>query len=318
MAYNNVIGRTDAASMIPMEYSDEILSMATEQSAVLRLARRLRDLARYQKTMPVISALPVAYFVNGDTGQKQTSEVNWTDKIITAEELAVIVPIPENVLADSEYPIWSQVQPLIAEAFGRAIDQAILYGTNAPSSWPDDIHTGAAAASHDISLASYSDEYEAILGETAGGADGLAMLVEADGYMVTGYVAHLSMRGKLRNVRDANGQPIFKSDVQGATRYALDGEPVEFPRNGSIDASTSLMIAGDWQQIVYAMRQDITWKLLTEAVIQDGAGNIVYNLAQQDMVAMRAVMRLGWQLPNPINRIQETEASRYPFSYMTS
>jgi hypothetical protein len=42
----------------------------------------------------------------------------------------------------------------------------------------------------------------------------------------------------------------------------------------------------------------------------------VYNLAQQDMVALRAVMRIGWQVPNPINRVEETEANRYPFALL--
>jgi len=39
-------------------------------------------------------------------------------------------------------------------------------------------------------------------------------------------------------------------------------------------------------------------------------------LMQQDMLALRAVMRIGWQVPNPINRLQETEANRYPFSVL--
>jgi hypothetical protein len=66
------------------------------------------------------------------------------------------------------------------------------------------------------------------------------------------------------------------------------------------------------------MRQDITYKVLDQAVIQDGAGNIVYNLAQQDMVALRAVMRLGFALPNPINAIETTAASRFPFAVLVA
>jgi len=34
------------------------------------------------------------------------------------------------------------------------------------------------------------------------------------------------------------------------------------------------------------------------------------------MVALRAVMRLGWQLPNPINRINPNDATRYPFAVL--
>jgi hypothetical protein len=64
------------------------------------------------------------------------------------------------------------------------------------------------------------------------------------------------------------------------------------------------------------MRQDITYKLLDQAVIQDGAGNIVYNLAQQDMVALRAVMRLAWQVPNPINKLNTNAATRFPIGVL--
>ena len=148
-------------------------------------------------------------------------------------------------------------------------------------------------------------------------AQGTLATVEQDGYMVNGHVAAMTMKARLRGLRDANGVPIFNSSVQAPTRYELDGAQVVFPTNGAVDPTAALLISGDWQQLVFAMRQDITYKVLTEAVIQDASGTIVYNLAQQDMVALRAVMRLGWQLPNPINRLQPTEASRYPFAVLT-
>ncbi|GAF71350.1 unnamed protein product, partial [marine sediment metagenome] len=81
--------------------------------------------------------------------------------------------------------------------------------------------------------------------------------------------------------------------------------------------AAALLVVGEGKQAVYSIRQDITYKILTEAVIQDAAGNIVYNLAQQDMIALRVTMRLGWQVPNPMNRLQQVEASRYPFGVLT-
>ncbi|WP_461366955.1 phage major capsid protein, partial [Candidatus Darwinibacter acetoxidans] len=125
-----------------------------------------------------------------------------------------------------------------------------------------------------------------------------------------------TMKAKLRGLRDDNGQPIFVRSMQDRTRYELDGEPMEFPANGAFDVTEALMFSGDFRQAVYAIRQEITYKVLTEAVIQDSTGAIVYNLAQQDMVALRAVMRLAWQVPNPINRLQPAEASRYPFAVL--
>jgi HK97 family phage major capsid protein len=322
MPYNNIISRTDAAALIPENVSAEILSHVPQMSAVMGLARRLPDIPRKQQRIPVVSALPTAYFITGDNSLKQTSEVDWENKYLDAEELAVIVPIPEAVLDDSNYDIWAQVRPLLEEAFGIAIDAAVLYGTNIPTTWTTNLGAAgliavATAASSVISAAAYTDLYEAILGETAAAVSGLFGYVEDDGFMVTGSIAHTSMKRKLRNVRDVNGQPIFTRSMQGANLYELDGAPCVFPTNGAI-SSTYWLISGQWNQMVYAMRQDITYKILTEAVIQDAAGNIVYNLAQQDMVALRAVMRVGFALPNPINRMQATAASRCAFAALTA
>lgn len=310
--YNSVIDRNDAAALIPEEASREIIQSVAETSTVMQLARRLPDLARNQSRMPVMSALPTAYFVDGDKGLKQTTEVNWENKYINVGELACIVPIPQAVLDDVDYDIWAEIRPWIANAMGIAFDQAVFYGTNAPATWPTDIVSAATAAGNAVIEGTVgNDLYDDIMSE-----NGVLHKVEADGFMVTGHIAALVMRAKLRGLRDDNGQPLFVRSMQDASRYELDGEPVLFPRSGAVDASASLLISGDWSQLVYAIRQDITYKVLTEAVIQDGSGNIVYNLAQQDMVALRCVMRLGWQVPNPINRVQETEANRYPFAVL--
>jgi len=321
--FNSVISRSDAAALIPEEVAGEIFSSVVEQNPIMRLARRLPNMSRDQLRLPVMSAMASAYFVNGDTGLKQTSDVAWSNKFLTAEEVAIIVPIAEAVLADSSYDIWGQIRPEIERKMNAAVSAAVINGTNIPASWATDLGAaglaaGATAAGNSVSLANYADMYEAVLGETAGGVAGQFMTVEADGYMVTGSIAHLTMKGKLRNTRDINGQPIFKTSMQDATRYELDGAPIYFPTDGSINSATALMISGQWDQLVYSIRQDMTWKVLDQAVIQDAAGTIMYNLAQQDMVALRVVMRLGFALPNPINVVQQTEANRYPFAILTA
>jgi len=312
MAYDKVIDRSNAAALIPEVVSREIVQGVAETSACLRLFRRLPNMSRKQQRIPVLSALPTAYFVNGDTGLKQTTEQAWENKYLNAEEIACIVPIPEAVLDDADYDIWAEVRPRIVEAFGVVIDAAILFGTNKPTSWPVSILNGATSAGHVVALGTGEDIYDDIMGE-----NGVISLVEEDGYMVNGHIAAMTMKARLRGLRDANGQPIFVRSMQDRTRYELDGEPMEFPANGAFDVTKALMFSGDFRQAVYAMRQEITYKVLTEAVIQDNSGVIVYNLAQQDMVALRAVMRLAWQVPNPINRMQPTADSRYPFAVLT-
>src|SRR5690242_16641989 len=122
-----------------------MLRRATDDSAALRLFRRV-PVGRAQVRMPVLSALPVGYFVNGDTGLKQTSEVNWTNKYLNIEEIATIVPVPDNVIADAEVDIWDEMQPYLVEAFYRCLDAAVFFGTNAPGTWPASIAAAATAA----------------------------------------------------------------------------------------------------------------------------------------------------------------------------
>ena len=153
------------------------------------------------------------------------------------------------------------------------------------------------------------DLYDDILGE-----NGVIAKIEEDGFMVSGYAADLTLRAKLRGLRGDDGHPIFTRSMQGANRYDLDGNPTAFPKNGATDPTQALMFAGDWSQLVWSIRTDITYKIFDSGVTQNPDNSIQYNLIQQDMVVMRAVLRLAWQLPNPVNRVQEDNAQRYPFA----
>lgn len=306
-----LIDRSGADTLIPEERAREIIQGVVTQSAVLSRGRRLPNMSSRTYKMPVLDMLPLAYFVNGDTGQKKTTKMAWDKKFITAEEIAVIVPIPEAVLDDSEYDIWGEVRPRVEEAFGKTIDRAVLFNVNKPDSWRDGLVASATTAGSIVTLGSTDDLYDKIMGE-----DGVIAKVEDSGYFVTGHMADISMRAKLRGLKDTTGQPIFKSDMQNGTNYSLDGSPMNFPNNGAFDKSQALMISGDFSQLVYSIRQDITFKLFTEGVVQNTDGSIAYNLMQQDMVALRAVMRLGWEIPNPINSVKEDKTTRFPFAVL--
>ena len=305
-----IIDRSGAEALIPVEEAKEIIQGVVASSAVLARGRKLANMTSKQYKMPVLESLPVAYFVNGDTGTKQTTKQMWDKKVITAEEIAVIVPIPESVLDDADYDIWAEVKPRIVEAFGQKIDGAILFGIDKPSTWRDDVVKTVTSAK---AVVDYTGNlYDDIMGE-----NGVIAKVESSGYVPNGHMADISLRAKLRGIKDSTGQPIFKQDMQAGTNYALDGSPMNFPINGAFDKSKALMITGDFNQLVYSIRQDITFKLFTEGVIQDPATKeIVYNLMQNDMVALRAVMRLGWELPNPINALQRDKTKRCPFAIL--
>lgn len=310
MAYDNIISRGDVSALIPEDVSERFLTGTTEESAALTLFTTV-PMSRAQQRMPVLSAYPVAYFVNGDTGLKQTTEMAWTNKYINVEELAVIVPIPENVIADLDFDIEAAIRPRLEEAIGRALDDAVFFGTNKPASWPTAIVPGAIAAGNTYARGTNA----AAAGGIAEDFNQLFSVVEADGYDVNGIVAVRSLRGRLRGARDANGVRLGNvgpGEVEGIT--------VTYPMRGMwpTGLSAAEAIAGDFDNGIIGLRQDVTFKALDQAVIQDNTGAIIYNLAQQDMVAIRVTFRVGFQIANLLNRDNATEATRYPWGVLLS
>lgn len=306
----NSIDRQHAEALIREQITNSIFQDAPKQSIVMQLGRRLPNMTSAQTRVPVLSMLPLAYWVNGDTGFKQTSMQAWENVYLTAGELAVIVPIPEAVVSDASFDIMGEVTPRVNEAFGKSVDEAIIFGVNRPAEWQNDVITMARQAGNNVA-ASSGITYDLLMGPT-----GMLSKVEQAGYTVTGVVASMASRGALRGIKDDNSRPIFATDMQGPTRYGLDGAPLYFPENGSFDTSVAQMVAGNWQQLVYSIRQDITVKILDQGVIQDPTTKeIVYNLAQQDMIALRVVMRLGWALPNPATRLNPDRLN-VPFAYI--
>lgn len=307
MPYENIINRDGAQALIPEDAAREIWNNVPQASAAMTLFRP-RRLSRNQQRVPVLATLPTAYFVNGDTGLKQTTEQIWDNKYFNVEEVAVIVPIPEAVLDDSDYDIWAEIRPNIVEAIGRAVDGAIFFGINAPASWPEAIVPSAITAGNYAARGTNQPED----GGIAADISDVMSLVELDGYDVNGIIASRAYKGYLRNARGTDGQPLM--DMQGN----VYGITPQYPLRGMWPSGNNAaeLIVGDYTQAYMAIRQDITYKVLTEAVIQDGNGAIVYNLAQQDMVALRVVFRCAWQVANPINYDQPTEAERYPFGVL--
>ena len=120
MAYDSIISRTDAAALLPETVSNELLGGLDQYSAAYNVFRRI-NVSSKQVRFPVLSAFPIAYWVDGDTGLKQTTEVAWSNKYLTVEKLAAIVPVPDSVIQDASFDSWGQIQPLVRTAIGRGV-----------------------------------------------------------------------------------------------------------------------------------------------------------------------------------------------------
>ena len=320
MPYNSIATRATPGGgpLIPEDVQREIVQSVEEKSAALRLMPHVR-MKRAQQRIPVLSQLPTAFWITGasldarDVGLKQTTTIAWDNVYLNAEEIAVLVPISKNLLSDLDYDFWTQVKPKVTEAFGVALDEAIFFGVNAPTTFPPSIVSGANSAGNLIiagtSTVDYLDDVN----------NGMAK-VEEDGFDVSGFWARRQVRAKLRGLRDTTKGFIYYPDeapTSSARVGTLYGEPIVFNNAGlsgfATGAANYSMIGGEWEQSMLGIREDIDMEMFDTGVIQDAAGVIIYNLLQQDMVVLRVTARFAWAIPNPINRQQPTKGNRFPF-----
>lgn len=295
----NLTTRANANALIPTQsISDEIIQGVIAKSQALSALRELPRMTTKQAKMPVLGMLPEARFLTGDTDIKPTTKLMWENKFITAEEIAVIVPIPEAVLDDAEYDIWAQIRPRIEEAFGKAIDNAIFLGKGKPASWREGLIPSIINAGADIAP-STNNLYTQISQAMA--------KVENSGFNPTGILGGVAIKQAFREgLLDTTGQPLSAgNEVVALPRMYMD--------NGAWDNTVAKFIVGDFSQAVFAIRQDLTFKILDQATLTNGDGSY-FSLAEHDCVALRAVMRLGWEVPNAINSLEPDETVRFPFA----
>lgn len=308
------ITRADALALLATQELNEIIKPDATGSVVLDSFRQVR-MSKGTSRMPVLAALPTAGFVTDGsaaegTGVKPTSKVSWTNKELIAEEIAVIVPVHENTLADSEFDIWGEVRPLVSQEFGRVLDAAVLFGTNKPATWTDPaLIPGAIAAGNVVEEGVLPEGGPSIdLADDINEAFGL---VEDDEFDVNLALTGRFLRRRLRGLRDADNSPIYldalRSDGNTASIY---GQDLRYVKNGGWDREEALMLVGDSSKVVIGIREDVQVKLLTEATV----GGI--NLAERDMVALRFKFRVAFATAYSTARIGGSPTD-YPFAVIT-
>lgn len=302
MAYTNITGRPEIGDVaIPDEVSQEIIKYTTGTSTIRANARAV-PMSKKRYKQPVLSKVPKAYWVNGDTGLKQTTDFALENLVMTAEEMAVIVPIPDAVVDDSDVPLWGEVKPLIAEAMGGLLDEAAIFGTNRPDTWPEGLVPGAIKSGQTHQVTKDEDLGVAVakLGET----------MAANGVAPTSFLGRPGLNWNLVGLRDKNAQPIYTSgNPATSTPASLYGYPMNEVTNGAWDPTKAELIAVDWSKVFVGIRQDITFDMFKEGVITDENGKVLLNLMQQDTQALRVVFRVGFQVANPLSPITKTKVN---------
>lgn len=291
------VTRADAEALFAEEVAPNVVQQAIKTSVALGTLPTLPMGSKVTR-VPILSALPTGAFLNSDQDVKPLSEAAWDKKLLTAEEIAVIVPIAESVIADASIDVVQQVTELIGQEFGRVLDGAVFFGTGAPPTYPNGGLFGTApAGQRNAGTGVLVDDLNTLFAE-----------LEELEYDVTNVYSGRGMKSKLRGQKDGNGAAIYNPAEAVGTFGTVWGVPLGFPLHW--DKAQADAIAVDRSGVMLGLRQDVTIKLLTEATLT-GFGN----LAEKDSVAIRAVMRVAFQVANPV--VLTTGTRAYPVSVTT-
>ncbi|MGY0372481.1 phage major capsid protein [Clostridium sp. JNZ J1-5] len=275
--------KDNLVGFVPTQVSGEIMKDVARGSSVLRLSK-VEPMTSDKKKFSIMTEGAGAYWV-GETERIQTSTATWIFPEMEAKKLAVIVPVTREKLNDTTINVFEEIKPTIAEAFYKAIDQACLFGTNSP--FAKNIFGVADGAGNKIALETNG------AGKLDLDVSDVMALVEDAGHDINGFVGHYGLKNSLRKLRDANGNALY---VPGVDQSELYSNPIEFTRNGAFDKTKAELIAGNFNYSLVGIREGIQYEILKEATLQSVtmADGKPLSLAENDMVAIKATMRLGF------------------------
>lgn len=278
--------KDELEGFVPKEQAAEIIKKVARGSSVMRLSK-LENMTSETKKFPVMTSGAGAYWV-GEGERIKTSGATWIFPEVKAKKLAVIIPVTKEKLEDTTIDVFTELQDSIAEAFYQAFDKAAIFGQNSP--FATSILGGIDSVGAEV-----VDNSSVNLDLSA--SDVMAKVEDA-GYEVDGWAASIGLKNRLRKLRDSSGAPIY---IDGTDQTELYNQPIEFVRNGAWDKDKALAIAGEWKYSIVGVRDGISYEILKEATLQgtlDADGKPL-SLAEQDMVAIKATMRIGYLCVKP-------------------
>lgn len=278
----NVLLQDAKTGKIPSTEGTLVLKKVIKNSAVMQLAKYEEMDGKPVKNFTFLAKGPGAYWVS-EAERIQTSKMEWAQAKMEAKKLGVIIPFSKEFLRYTVQDFMKMAAPLIAEAFYRAFDQAVLIGTDSPWGTDKSILEIATAKQKVVTEGTGKNLYHDL-------ADLLA-LVEADEHDPNGLLTSKSFKSKMRNVVDNNGYPMFDPKAND-----ILGLPISYAGKDVVDKKKALALIGDWDYARYGILQDIEYAVSTDAQLStiQGADGKPVNLFEQDMFALRATMEVAY------------------------
>ncbi|MBR3097494.1 MAG: phage major capsid protein [Bacteroidales bacterium] len=275
---------------LPSDISGEILQKTQDESAVMRLARKI-TLPGNGATIPVISADPTAAWV-AETGVKPVSNATLGTKLMSAYKIAVIETFSDEFVRDVP-ALYDALVARLPGALAKCFDATIVGAVDKPG---DNFDSFAACTTQSLIPSSGHSVYDALV---AADTD-----IATHGGVLNGFALGAQARGILLGAVDSTGRPLFVNNVAAGAIPMILGAPV-FMNKGIYKAGTAgssgtpavVGIAGDWTQALYGTVEGVKISFNDSGVVTAGSGTsaVNINLWQQNMIAVRAEIEVGFR-----------------------
>lgn len=297
------------SGLLPPEVTGPIFTRTVQQSAVMRLARRIPLAIDRATSVPIPGDVPIAGWV-GEAAVKPLGTGSVTTQQMTGQKVAVLVPVAEEVVATNAGGLYDQLEQDLPVAIARAFDQAAIHGLTM---------SGAGGPFSTALVSSVNSQKLGANSQPNGGyyadlVQGMQQVVNRS-WEFNGFIADTRLRPKLMLQVDSNGRPIFVGGSlpteagdwpQLAPAGTLIGEPVAWSRAVSglhYRQSTALdtgvrAIGGDWSQCAYGVGRDITIRVSDQAMWFDSSNN-PHSAFQENVVLLLVEAILGFVCGDP-------------------
>lgn len=284
MADTNFQSREDVT--LPVEVSSEIIQKAQEGSAVMQLARQIA-LPGPGLSVNIIDSDPEAEWVTEGT-KKPVKKGSFSTKKITPYKLAVIVPFSMEFTRDAA-ALYSALVARIPMAMAEKFDATVFGSITKPGENFDQLNK--------VTAQDLADPIEALV---AADLD----ISEHDG-ITNGYALSPKAKAILLTATDKNGRPLFVDSIAQNGVPTILGAPTHISKG--CKTTDAIAYAGDWTKAVYGVTQALNMTLSDQATLTLSDGSTI-NLWQQNMVAIRAEMEIGFRADTTVfNRFTYTE-----------
>lgn len=278
---NNVAG-----TLLPPTITGPIFNKATEESAVMRLARRVPLSVSANTAIPVPMDIPTAGWVS-EGGVKPVAQGGAGVKVMQGKKVALLVPVSQEVVMSNAAGLYDQLQQDLPSAIGRAFDYAAIHGK--------DLKTGAAGPFADYLKATPNQQVIGSSAASAGGVytdlwKGVAQVAAVPGMEFSGFAADPLLRPEAAMSVDVNGRPFFVDNSFSANNGVNTASLIGYPAAFNSGVSGRYYRSGDAVQVV-TLNGTPTGGTFTVTVGGLTTGAIAYNAAAATV--QTAIQALG-------------------------